>query len=78
MDDRPYWVILLMYRSHDMRHTGFRGLMVVNGPPGFGASHNRVEFRCSKNHNKEKIKNANNKFFVHLFFSEIQKKIKHS
>ena len=20
MDDRPYWVILLMYGSHDMRH----------------------------------------------------------
>ena len=23
MDDRPYWVILLMYGSHEMRHTGF-------------------------------------------------------
>ena len=34
-DDGPYWVILLMYRSHDMRHTGFRKLMVVNGTPGF-------------------------------------------
>ena len=22
MDDRPNWVILLMYGSHDMRHTG--------------------------------------------------------
>ena len=21
MDDGPYWVILLMYGSHDMRHT---------------------------------------------------------
>ena len=23
MDDGPYWVILLMYGSHEMRHTGF-------------------------------------------------------
>ena len=23
MDDGPYWVILLMYESHEMRHTGF-------------------------------------------------------
>ena len=35
MDDGPYWVILLMYRSHDMRHTGFRRLTVVNGTPRF-------------------------------------------
>ena len=34
-DDGPYWAILLMYGSHDMRHTGFRRLMVVNGTPGF-------------------------------------------
>ena len=34
-DDGPYWVILLMYESHDMRHTGFRRLTVVNGTPGF-------------------------------------------
>ena len=26
---------LLMYRSHDMRHTRFRILRVVNGTPGF-------------------------------------------
>ena len=39
-DDGPYWAILLMYGSHDMRHTGFRRLTVVNGtPPGFGVSH---------------------------------------
>ena len=25
MDDGPYWVILLMYESHDMRHTVFEG-----------------------------------------------------
>ena len=35
MDDGPYWVILLMYGSHDMRHTGFRRLTIVNGTPGF-------------------------------------------
>ena len=34
MDDGPYWVILLMYGSHDMRHTGFRRLTVVNGTLG--------------------------------------------
>ena len=33
--DGPYWAILLMYGSHDMRHTGFRRLTVVNGTPGF-------------------------------------------
>ena len=31
MDDGLYWVIVLMYGSHDMRHTGFRKLMMVNG-----------------------------------------------
>ena len=35
MDDGPYWVILLKYGSHDMRHTDFRRLTVVNGTPGF-------------------------------------------
>ena len=34
MDNGPYWVILLMHGSHDMRHTGFRRLTVVNGTPG--------------------------------------------
>ena len=34
-DDGPYWAILLMYGSHDMRHTGFCRLTVVNGTPGF-------------------------------------------
>ena len=34
----PMWPFLLMYGSHNMRHTGFRRLMVVNGTPGFGAS----------------------------------------
>ena len=31
----PDVTILLMYRSHDMRHTGFHRLTVVNGPSGF-------------------------------------------
>ena len=35
LDDGPYWVTLLMYGSHDMRHTGFRRLTIVNGTPGF-------------------------------------------
>ena len=35
MDDGPYWVILLLYESHDMRHTGFRRLTMVNGTFGF-------------------------------------------
>ena len=26
MDDGPYWVILLIYGSHEMRHIGFRSL----------------------------------------------------
>ena len=35
MDDGPYYVILLMYGSHDMRHTSFRRLTVVNATLGF-------------------------------------------
>ena len=35
MDDGPYWVILLKYGSHDMRHIVFRRLTVVNGTPRF-------------------------------------------
>ena len=35
MDDGPYRVILLMYGYHDMRHTDFRRLTVVNGTPRF-------------------------------------------
>ena len=39
MDNGPGWVILLMYGSHDIRHTGFRRLTVVNGTPGFWGRH---------------------------------------
>ena len=35
MDDGLYWVILLMYGSHDIRHTSFLKLTVVNETPGF-------------------------------------------
>ena len=35
MDDGFYWVILPMYGSHDIRHTGFRRLTMVNKTPGF-------------------------------------------
>ena len=35
MDDGPYWVILLMYESHDMRHIGFCRLTMIKGTPGF-------------------------------------------
>ena len=35
MDNGPDWVILLMYESHDMRHTSFRRLTVVNETLGF-------------------------------------------
>ena len=31
----PDVTILLMYKSHDMRHTGFHRLTVVNETPGF-------------------------------------------
>ena len=35
MDDGPYWVILLKHGSHDIRHTGFCRLTMVNGTLGF-------------------------------------------
>ena len=41
MDNGPDWVILLMYWSHDMRHTGFRRLTMVNETPEIGASHEK-------------------------------------
>ena len=34
-DDGPYWVTLLKYEFHGMRHTGFCRLTVVNRTPGF-------------------------------------------
>ena len=41
MDNEPDWVILLMYWSHDMRHTGFRRLTMVNKTPRIGPSHEK-------------------------------------
>ena len=41
----PDAAILLMYGSHDMRHTGFRRLTVVNGTPGFWASQKKYKDR---------------------------------
>ena len=36
----PDVAILLLYGSHDMRHTGFRRLTMVNGTPGvWGVTH---------------------------------------
>ena len=45
IDDGPYWVILLMYGSHDMRHTGFRRLTVVNGTPRFWGVTNGIPLK---------------------------------
>ena len=43
--DGPDWVILLMYGSHDMRHTGFHRLTVVNGAPRFwGVTSSQIYF----------------------------------
>ena len=49
----PTWPFLFLYESHDMRHTGFRKLMVVNETPGFGASHK--DWRDVHIHLKEKL-----------------------
>ena len=42
MDNGPYWVILFMYGSHDMRHTGFHGLTMINGTLG-GVTKNKLD-----------------------------------
>ena len=52
MDDGPYWVILLMYGSHDVRHTSFRRLTVVNGTPRFWGI---TKIHYSKNPNSLEI-----------------------
>ena len=38
MDDGPYWVILLMYGSHEMRHTGFPQVDSGQRDPRVGVS----------------------------------------
>ena len=51
MGDEPYWVILLIYGSQDMRHTGFHRLTVVNGTPGFWGVIKKVKsIKDSTNH----------------------------
>ena len=42
-DDGPYWVILLMYRSHDMRHTGFPQVDDSQWDPRVLGCHNKNE-----------------------------------
>ena len=43
----PDMAILLMYGSHDMRHTGFRQLTVVNETPGLGRHKYTVNSSCT-------------------------------
>ena len=45
----PTWPFLLMYEPHDMRHTGFRRLTVVNETPrdlGRNSQSCRLLFKC--------------------------------
>ena len=59
MDDGPYWVILLMYGSHDMRHTGFIRLTVVNGTLGFwGVTGKASQTRIAYSHARSKSERA--------------------
>ena len=39
VNDGPYWVFLLMYGSHEMRHTGFPQVDGGQQDPRVGASH---------------------------------------
>ena len=38
----PTWPFLFTYGSHDMRHTDFRRLTVINGTPGNLGRHNHL------------------------------------
>ena len=55
----PDVTVLLMYGSHDMRHTGFHKLAVVNETPGFGASHQDLKSeylaRASRRYRKLRV-----------------------
>ena len=42
MDDGLYWVILLMYESHEMRHTGFSLVDGGQRDPRVGASQHGI------------------------------------
>ena len=76
MDDRPHWVILLVYGSHDMRHTGFRKLMVVNRTPGFlgvtMALNSKTKI-TSLNAKKKKIRVVNVKMKITALNAKIPK-----
>ena len=52
-----------MYRSHDMRHTGFRRLMVVNGTPGFGESHH-LSPKSARDEMQEKVRVEDGSFLL--------------
>ena len=43
---RQIWSFLLMCRSHDVRHAGFRRLTVVNGTPGKWGVTKNVKQNC--------------------------------
>ena len=43
----PHMAILLMHGSHDMRHTGFRKLTVVNEASGFWGITSLVQAHCT-------------------------------
>ena len=45
----PVWPFLLMYGSHDMRHTGFRRLTVVNETPEIWGITNSNKINSIKN-----------------------------
>ena len=69
MDDGPYWVILLMYGSHDMRHTGFRRLTVVNGTSRkWGVTHFKYSMKIYIRKYHFNIKGAHH-LITKLFFS---------
>ena len=51
----PDVAILLMYGSHDMKHTGFHWLTVINGTSGNGASHRRFFFLRAQDKLKPKF-----------------------
>ena len=48
MDDGPYWVILLMYGSHEMRNAGFYRLMMVNRTLLFWGVTNQNTYRSMR------------------------------
>ena len=43
MDDGTYWVILLMYESHEIRHTGFLQVNASQRDPRVGASQHGIK-----------------------------------